>query len=631
MILMAAALMSCASVSLAEPPKQYEVRDFFRNAERTAFNISPDGKTLSFMQPYESRLNIFVQGLDAKGKPQGEPKRLTSETARDIAGYFWKGNQNLLYVKDFGGDENFHVVSVAIDGSGIKDLTPYEKVQAAVIDDLEDDPRHVLLQHNNRDKKIFDVYRVDVTSGESVLIAENPGNITGWLTDHDGRLRVAVTTDGVNTSLLYREREADKFAPLLTTNFKESVRPLLFTPDNKQLYVYSNRGRDKAAIRTLDPATAKEGEVLFEHPDYDVGGLRYSRLRKKIESFNVTTWKTEFKFVDPVAAKRQATLAAKLAGYEFVTASRSKDETKFIVAAFNDRTLGARYLFDAKSGSLTKLGEIAPWIAEADMAPMKAITYKTRDGLTIHGYLTLPKGVAATNLPVVINPHGGPWARDVWGYNREVQLLANRGYAVLQMNFRGSTGYGREFWQRSFKQWGGTMQDDITDGVQWLIKEGIADPKRVAIYGASYGGYATLSGITKTPDLYAAAIDYVGVSNMFTFMGTIPPYWEPLRKMFHEMVGDPVADEALLRSVSPVSNVDKIKTPLLVVQGANDPRVKQAESEQVVEALRKRGVSVQYILKQNEGHGFRNEENRIEFYDAMVKFLAEHVPVKPQV
>jgi dipeptidyl aminopeptidase/acylaminoacyl peptidase len=265
------------------------------------------------------------------------------------------------------------------------------------------------------------------------------------------------------------------------------------------------------------------------------------------------------------------------------------------------------------------------------MAPMKAITYKTRDGLTIHGYLTLPKGVAATNLPVVINPHGGPWARDVWGYNREVQLLANRGYAVLQMNFRGSTGYGREFWQRSFKQWGGTMQDDITDGVQWLIKEGIADPKRVAIYGASYGGYATLSGITKTPDLYAAAIDYVGVSNMFTFMGTIPPYWEPLRKMFHEMVGDPVADEALLRSVSPVSNVDKIKTPLLVVQGANDPRVKQAESEQVVEALRKRGVSVQYILKQNEGHGFRNEENRIEFYDAMVKFLAEHVPVKPQV
>lgn len=631
MILMAAALMSCASVSLAEPPKQYEVRDFFRNAERTSFNISPDGKTLSFMQPYQSRMNIFVQGLDAKGKPQGEPKRLTSETARDIAGYFWKGNQNLLYVKDFGGDENFHVVSVAIDGSGSKDLTPYEKVQAAVIDDLEDDPRHVLLQHNNRDKKIFDVYRVDVNSGESVLIAENPGNITGWLTDHDGRLRVAVTSDGVNTSLLYREREADKFAPLLTTNFKESVRPLLFTPDNKQLYVYSNRGRDKAAIRTLDPATAKEGEVLFEHPDYDVGGLRYSRLRKKIESFNVTTWKTEFKFVDPVAAKRQATLAAKLTGYEFVTASRSKDETKFIVAAFNDRTLGARYLFDTKSGSLTKLGEIAPWLAEADMAPMKAITYKTRDGLTIHGYLTLPKGVAATNLPVVINPHGGPWARDVWGYNREVQLLANRGYAVLQMNFRGSTGYGREFWQRSFKQWGGTMQDDITDGVQWLIKEGIADPKRVAIYGASYGGYATLSGITKTPDLYAAAIDYVGVSNMFTFMGTIPPYWEPLRKMFHEMVGDPVADEALLRSVSPVSNVDKIKTPLLVVQGANDPRVKQAESEQVVEALRKRGVSVQYILKQNEGHGFRNEENRIEFYDAMVKFLAEHVPVKPQV
>jgi dipeptidyl aminopeptidase/acylaminoacyl peptidase len=631
MILMAAALLSCAAVSFAEPPKQYEVRDFFRNSERSSFRVSPDGKTLSFMQPYQNRMNIFVQGLDAKGKLQGEPKRLTSETARDIAGYFWKGNQSLLYVKDFGGDENFHVVAVAIDGSGTKDLTPYEKVQAGVIDDLEDDPQHVLVQHNNRDKQVFDVYRIDVNSGESVLLAENPGNITGWVTDHEGRLRAAVTSDGVNTSLLYRDQEADKFRTLLTTNFKESVQPLLFTADNKQLYVSSNRGRDKAAIRTLDPATAKEGAVLFEHPDYDVDGVQYSRLRKQVESFSVTTWKNEFKFVDPVAEKRQAVLAGKLAGYEFVLQSRSKDETRFIVAAFNDRTQGARYLFDAKSGSLTKLGELAPWLAEADMAPMKAITYKSRDGLTIHGYLTLPKGVPATNLPVVVNPHGGPWARDVWGYNPEVQLLANRGYAVLQMNFRGSTGYGREFWERSFKQWGGAMQDDITDGVQWLIKQGIADPKRVAIYGGSYGGYATLSGITKTPELYAAAIDYVGVSNMFTFMSSIPPYWEPLRKMFYEMAGDPVADEALLRSVSPVYNVEKIKTPLLVVQGANDPRVKQAESEQIVEALRKRGVSVQYILKQNEGHGFHNEENRIEFYEAMVKFLGEHVPVKPRV
>ena len=630
-ILMAAALLACVSASYAEPPKQYEVRDFFRSPERSSFRLSPDGKTLSFLQPYQQRRNVFIQKLDAQGKPQGEPKQLTFETARDIAGYFWKGNDHVLYVKDFGGDENFHVVSAAIDGSGVKDLTPYEKVQASVIDDLEDDDQHVLLQHNKRDSKIFDVYRVNVRTGSSEVIAENPGNITGWLTDHSGKLRVATTTDGVNSSLLYRDKEGDKFRTLLTTSFKDSVSPLLFSPDNKLLYVNSNRGRDRSAIRTLDPATSKEGQVLFEHPEYDAGGLGYSRLRQKIQFYSVTTWKEERKYVDPVAEQRQAQLAKKLPGYEFGWQSSSKDETKWIVATYNDRTQGSRYFFDATTGAVTKLADIAPWIAEADMAEMKPITYKSRDGLTIHGYLTLPKGVPATKLPVVVNPHGGPWARDDWGYNSEVQMLANRGYAVLQMNFRGSTGYGRKFWEASFKQWGLTMQDDVTDGVQWLIKQGIADPKRIAIYGGSYGGYATLSGITKTPDLYAAAVDYVGVSNMFTFMSSMPAYWEPFRKMLYEMAGDPVADKALLTAVSPVNNVDKIKTPLFVAQGANDPRVNKAESEQIVEALRKRGVSVQYLLKDNEGHGFHNEENQIEFYEAMIKFLGTHVPVKSGV
>ena len=256
---------------------------------------------------------------------------------------------------------------------------------------------------------------------------------------------------------------------------------------------------------------------------------------------------------------------------------------------------------------------------------MKPVSYKSRDGLTIHGYLPLPVGKEARNLPVVVNPHGGPWARDVWGYNAEVQFLANRGYAVFQMNFRGSTGYGRKFWEASFRQWGRTMQDDITDGVQWLIKEGIADPKRVAIYGASYGGYATLAGVTLTPDLYAAAVNYVGVSNMFTFMKTIPPYWEPLREMFYEMVGNPEKDKEFLQAVSPVFHVDKIKTPLFVAQGARDPRVNKAESDQIVEALKKRGVAVEYMVKENEGHGFRNQENQFEFYEAMEKFLARHM------
>jgi dipeptidyl aminopeptidase/acylaminoacyl peptidase len=302
-----------------------------------------------------------------------------------------------------------------------------------------------------------------------------------------------------------------------------------------------------------------------------------------------------------------------------------KAEEKFIVVASNDRTPGARYFFDKKSGALTKLAEVAPWLNADHLAPMKPIEYKSRDGLTIHGYLTLPLGRDPKNLPVVVIPHGGPWARDVWGYDPEVQFLANRGYAILQMNFRGSTGYGRKFWEASFKQWGKTMQDDITDGVQWLIKQGIADPKKVAIYGGSYGGYATLAGVTLTPDLYAAAVDYVGVSNLFTFLKTIPPYWKPYLDMFHEMVGDEHKDKEQLAATSPALNADKIKTPLLVAQGAQDPRVNKAESDQIVNSLRKRGIDVEYMVKDNEGHGFRNEENKFDFYEAMESFLAKHL------
>jgi dipeptidyl aminopeptidase/acylaminoacyl peptidase len=303
----------------------------------------------------------------------------------------------------------------------------------------------------------------------------------------------------------------------------------------------------------------------------------------------------------------------------------SRDEDRLIVSTFSDRSRGSQYLYDVGSKKLSKLTDIAPWLPEAEMAEMKPIKYTSRDGLLIHGYLTLPKGAQAKNLPVVVNPHGGPWARDRWGFNPEVQLLANRGYAVLQMNFRGSTGYGRKFWEASFKQWGKSMQDDVTDGVQWLIKEGIADPKRVAIYGGSYGGYTTLAGLAFTPDLYAAGVNFVGVSNLFTFLNTIPPYWKPYLDMFHEMVGHPEKDKALLAAASPVLHADKIKAPLFIAQGAKDPRVNKAESDQMVEAMKKRGVEVEYMVKDNEGHGFRNEENRFEFYEAMERFLAKHL------
>ena len=608
-----------STTAYSQAAKQIPMRDFFKNPQEASHQISPDGKYLSWRAPFERRMNVFVKPIGG-----GEAKRVTSETARDIGGYFWKGDR-ILYVKDFGGDENFHVVSVNIKGEDLKDLTAGEKVRADVIDGLIDDDQHVIISHNRRDAKLFDVFRINVTTGEEKLIAQNPGNITSWMTDHDGKLRIAGTTDGTSTTLLYRDKEEDVFKPILTTNFKEQVAPMLFTFDNKKLIVNSNRGRDKSAIVEFDPATAKEGKLIAENAEVDMGGVSYSRKRKVLTTANFTTWKEQRKFLDKEAEVLFKTVEAKLPGYEVAFTSYTKAEDKYIVATYNDKTRGKRYLFDTKTAKLDFISDISPWLPETELAEMKPIKYTTRDGLTVNGYLTLPKGVAAKNLKVVVNPHGGPWARDQWGFNPEVQFLANRGYAVFQMNFRGSTGYGRKFWEASFKQWGKTMQNDVTDGVQWLIKEGIADPKRIAIYGGSYGGYTTLAAITFTPDLYAAAVDYVGVSNLFTFMNTIPPYWKPYLEMLKEMVGDPIADKDLLTSASPVFHADKIKTPLLVAQGAKDPRVNKDESDQMVAALKKRGVDVEYLVKDNEGHGFRNEENRFEFYEAMEKFLGKHI------
>jgi dipeptidyl aminopeptidase/acylaminoacyl peptidase len=599
--------------------REIPIRDFFRNPEQSGFALSQDGKYLSWLAPYKTRLNVFVRPLAG-----GKARRITSETARDLSGYFWKGDR-ILYEKDFGGDENFHLVSIGLDGKGLRDLTPGEKLTAQVVDDLPDDDQHLLVSHNRRDPQVFDVFRINVKTGEERLVAQNPGNITGWLTDHAGRLRVAMATDGVTSSLLYRASEQEPFKTILTTSFKETVAPLFFTFDDQRLYVASNRGRDKTAIFEFDPVTAKEGKLLFEHPEVDVEGLSYSRKRKVLTRISYTTWKDQRVFLDADTEAMYKAVEAKLPGYEVAFTAGTKAEDKFIVVTYNDRTQGKRYLYDRASGKLDYLAEVAPWLKEQDLAEMKPVSYTSRDGLTINGYLTLPKGVAPSKLPVVVNPHGGPWARDSWGYNAEAQFLANRGFAVFQPNFRGSTGYGRKFWEASFKQWGRSMQDDVSDGVQWLVKQGIADPKRIAIYGGSYGGYSALAGAAFTPDLYAAVVDYVGVSNLFTFMETIPPYWKPFLAMMHEMVGDPVQDKALLTEFSPAFHVDRIRAPLFIAQGANDPRVNKAESDQVVAALKKRGVTVEYLVKDNEGHGFQNEENRLEFYTAMERFLARYL------
>ncbi len=618
-------MMLPLAFSCSRQAKRIPMEDFFRTSERSSYQISPDGSCFSYMAPYENRRNIFVQKVGADSAV-----RITSETERDIAGYFWANNGRLLYIKDTGGDENYQLYGVNIDGTGLMAYTAMPGVRTMFVDPLSDNDSLVIIQTNQRNPMIFDPYRLNINTGEMTLLAENPGNIQGWSTDHDGKLRVAYAiVDGVNTQILYRDTEEEPFRPVCTTNFKEGLSFAAFTPDNRLVYAITNIGRDKSALVLMNPADCTELEELYTNDKYDIDGLSYSKKKKKLTGVTYTGHKeTVPHFFDDEAEAVYDRLKNHLEGYDIGIISTNRNEDKYIVYVGDDKTRGTYYFYDVAADELSKIADAAPWLDRDEMADMIPVTYTSRDGLEIEAYLTLPKGKTlenARNLPVVVNPHGGPWARDYWGFNPEAQFLANRGYAVLQMNFRGSTGFGREFLEISYGKWGQTMQDDITDGVRWLIDEGIADPERIAIYGGSYGGYATLQGIVKDPDLYACAVDYVGVSNLFTFLNTIPPYWKPMLDMMYEMVGDPVSDSLMLAQNSPALNAERIKTPLLVVQGANDPRVNKAESDQMVKALRDRGVHVDYMVKDNEGHGFMLQENRFELYRAMEKFFDRYL------
>ena len=603
------------------------LEDFFKNSEISHLKLSPNGKYLAYLKPYKNRMNIHVRPLD-----DSEPeRRITNQTERDIRGFGWKENDTLVFMKDFGGDENFHIFRVSAKGEEERDLTPFKDTKVQIIDWLKDiSEDHILIETNQREKTVFDVYRLNVETGDIQLVLKNTKNFAsdplsgGYLTDHEGKVRVAVSRSGADSLIYYRETEQEEFQKIMTIALEDNFNPLLFDFDNKNFYVASNLGRDKTAIQIFDPKTKKILSTLFDHPEVDVYSLSYSKKRKIITSVSYTTWKKQRHFFDSVKEEIFKHLQPKFPGKRIGFASSNKEEDLRILFVSSDRDPGTYYLYNTNNKNLKKIATPRPWLKEESLSEVRPVLYISRDGLNIHGYLTLPKGHdKGTKLPVVIFPHGGPWSRDIWRYDPFVQFLASRGYAVFQMNFRGSTGYGKKFWLASVKQWGKKMQDDITDGVQYLIDDGIADENKIAIFGGSYGGYAVLAGLAFTPDLYACGVDYVGVSNLFTFMESIPPYWELLREKLYKLIGHPEKDKQLLREASPFFHADKIKVPLFVVQGANDPRVKKAESDQIVKVLEDRGVQVPYLVKDNEGHGFHNEENNLEFIRLMEVFLED--------
>lgn len=600
--------------------RKIPLEDFFRTPQETGFKISPNGTYIACMKPYKRRLNIFIKSLNG-----GRDIRVTDCEDRNINDYMFANDNRIVYMKDNGGDENFRLYAVDIDGKNFKEVAGFEGVRAGLIDELKDDDDHILINLNKRNRKIFDVYKLDVYTGDMDMIAENPGTIDQWVIDHNGNVRAGLEQDGVNTRVLYRKTIDDDFELIIEGDYKENAYPLGFAEDNKNLIIASNFSRDEYAIYEFDPIKKENTKLIYENNEVDAQSIIASRKNNKLLGILYITDRIQYEFFDTAAEKIYSKIKTRLAEYSIMINSVNKEEDKIIINAYRDKNPGVYYLYDVKKDKLIKIADIKPWINEEEMAEIKPIKYTSRDGLTIHGYLTIPKGVEVNKLPLVVFPHGGPWSRNIWEFRRDTQLLANRGYAVLQMNFRGSTGYGRKFKEAGFKEWGKAMQNDITDGVNWLVKEGIADKNRIAIYGISYGGYATLAGLAFTPDLYACGIDIAGPSNIFTLLESLPSYWEPVRRMFYEMMGDPQEDKELLREISPLFHVDKIKKPLFVVQGAKDPRVPQSQAEHLVESLRSKGLEIKYMLKENEGHGYYNEENVLELYSEVEKFLELHM------
>jgi dipeptidyl aminopeptidase/acylaminoacyl peptidase len=610
----------------------------FGNPEIAGAQISPNGQYIAFLKPWKDTRNVYVKAV---GEPFSAARLMTTESKRPVAGYFWtRDSKYILYVKDNDGDENFNVFAVdpsaapaaGTDAPPSRDLTGLKGVRVIPYELPKSDPDVVYIGLNDRDKAWHDLYKLKISTGEKTLLRKNTDRVTDWSFDLKGQLRLA-TRNAENGDTEILRVDADKLTPIYSCTVFETCNTMHFSTAGNRVYMQTNKGSDLISLELLDPATGKT-EMVESDPlgKVDLGGALFSEATDEL----VETWyvdaraKTYFKNKQYGADYRW--LEEHYKGKEISVVSRTNDERYWLFAAASDTEPGETVLFDRKTRTLTPQYTIREKLPRADLAEMKPITYKSSDGLEIPAYLTLPKGMPAKNLPTLIVPHGGPWARDDWGYNTLAQFFANRGYAVLMPNFRGSTGYGRKFLDAGNLQWGLTMQDDITWGVKYLVAEGIADPKRVGILGGSYGGYATLAGVAFTPDVYAAAVDICGPSNLITLMESIPPYWEAARKTFAVRMGDvsTPAGTAILKAASPLNSTDRIKTPLLVAQGANDPRVNRREAEQIVIALRDRGFPVEYVLAPDEGHGFARPVNNLALFMESEKFLAKYLGGRAQ-
>ncbi|HSJ73430.1 MAG TPA: S9 family peptidase [Miltoncostaeaceae bacterium] len=604
-------------------PPLIPLRDLFGDPERALARLSPDGRRLSWLAPRDGVLNVWVRDRDG-----GEERPVTDDRDRGVRSYLWsRDSRRILYSQDRGGDENHHLMAVEVDGGRTRDLTPFPGVRAGLVAAPRATPGHVVVSMNLHDRSVFDAHRLTLSTGQLRLVARNPGNIIGWLADRDGLLRAArAQTPAGDYQLLVRDDEGSEFRVVAEFANEDGGHAFAFTPDGARLWVGSARGSDLERLVELDPADGAEREVDRDD-EADLAGPVISDLSGELLGAAYVRDRTVMHAFDERFGRDWEAVRGLHPGDPRIT-GQDADETAWIVVFDDDRDPGASFLYDRASGAAELLYRSRPWLDPETLAPMRPVTITSRDGLPLRSYLTLPLDAAPRLLPAVLVVHGGPWARDAWGYDPQAQLLANRGYAVLQVNYRGSTGFGKRFTHAAEHEFAGRMHDDLIDGVEWLVSEGIADRSRIGICGGSYGGYAALVGATFTPDVFAAAVSVVGPSSLVTLVRSFPPYWRPfLASTWFRYVGDPDDPEQLgdLEARSPLNRVDAIRAPLLVVQGANDPRVTRAESEQIVAALRERGVDVEYLVKEDEGHGFVKPENRMDAYRAIERFFARHL------
>ena len=610
----------------AQRPPEIPIKQFFDNPKISSALISPDAKQYAFLAPDNNRMNVWVCPADDFAKATV----ITHDTKRGISSFTWtRDGKYVLYMQDQGGNENFHIYRVdplKPDAPAV-DLTPEEGARAEFVDLPRERPDEALVALNARDKHYFDVYHLRISTGELKMIEQNPGDVDSWDTDTHGVLRAcAAQIDKGQTQIRVRDGATGPFRVLATYTDEEAAEIYAFTPDGTALFFSSARGTNTSHLAKLDLKTGAE-TLIDEDPEYDLEGPIISDKTHELLGVTYNKDRLSYKMFDP-QMKKDLDILQKVHDGDVLFRDSDADEQHWIIAFNSPTDPGATYSYDRATGATKFLYRPRPWLKPEELVDMKPIQFDSVGGLTIHGYLTLPKGVEPKNLPTVLVVHGGPWARDDWGYDAEVQYLANRGFAVLQVNYRGSTGYGKKFLHAGDREWGGKMLDDMVAGVNWAVAQGYSDKDRIGIYGGSYGGYATLAALAFQPKEFKCGVDYVGISNLLTFMNTIPPYWETYRDVMYRRVGNPKTEEAFLRSRSPLFAVDKIEAPLFIAQGFNDPRVNHAEAEQIVKALQDAHKPVEYMVKMDEGHGFMNPENRLDFYGKMEAFLAKYLQPK---